>query len=168
MSFKQIPFGTLEKFNVLVEIPKGSAVKYEYDEKIDAIILDWVFADGFKFIYNYGFIPQTCGGDGDNFDAFLITPYPIAMGTIAKSRAIGMIELLDRGEEDNKIIAVPVADPSLENYQKLSDLDFDYKKEFINFFNEIARQKNKPMKVNGFHDKLIALAAIKRSLENYR
>lgn len=168
MSFKQIPFGTLEEFNVVIEIPKGSEVKYEYDEKIDALTLDWVFTDGFGFIYNYGFIPQTRCGDGDNFDAFLVTPYPIAMGTVVKSRAIGMIELLDRGEEDNKIIAVPVAGPSLANCQKLSDLDFDYKTEFTDFFNEISRQKNKIMEVKGFHDKLIALDAIKRSRENYR
>ncbi|MDO8529410.1 MAG: inorganic diphosphatase [bacterium] len=168
MSFKQIPFGTLEEFNVVVEIPKGSELKYEYNEKIDALTLDWVFTDGFGFIYNYGFIPQTLCGDGDNFDVFLITPYPIAIGTVVKSRAVGMIELLDREEEDNKIIAVPIADPSLEKYQKLSDLDFDYKTEFTDFFNEISKQKNKTMKINGFHDKLIALDAIKQSRENYR
>src|SRR3989344_6975947 len=110
MSYKDIPLGTAEEFNVMVEIPKGSENKYEYDDDLDIIKLDWVFTGGFHFPFDYGFMPETRGGDGDNLDVFVINSHSLTVGTVAKCRAIGMIELLDMGVEDNKILAVPISD----------------------------------------------------------
>src|SRR3990167_8529121 len=110
MSYKNIPLGKPEQFNAVVEISKGGENKYEYDENLDSIKLDWVFSGGFHFPFDYCYIPQTRGGDGDHLDVFIIASHPLQIGTIVECRPVGMIELLDRGEEDNKILAVPVAD----------------------------------------------------------
>src|SRR3989344_575638 len=104
MGFKNIPFGSPEKFNVVLEIPTGSRNKYEYDEELDAIKLDFVFSENFKYIFNYGYIPETRGGDSDHLDCIILAPCPIDIGTIVECGPIGIIEMLDRGEEDNKII----------------------------------------------------------------
>jgi len=127
MSYKNIPLGTVEEFNVIVEIPKGSENKYEYDEDLDVIKLDWVFSGGFHFPFDYGYIPETRGGDGDHLDAFVFSSHPIDFGAVVKCRAIGMIELIDRGEEDNKILAVALADPKYTSHKELSDLHLRFR-----------------------------------------
>ena len=167
MSLRDVPFGNIKAFNVIVEIPTGSEVKYEYDENIDEIKLDWVFSGGFQFPFNYGFIPQTKGGDGDHLDAFILNDNPLHIGSIIECRAIGIIELLDRGEEDNKILAVPVADPSSKKYQSIDDLPKDYLEIFKKFFKELGVQKNKTLEIKGFHDAAIAKKELKKSNEAF-
>ncbi len=165
MSFKNIPFGKIDEFNVIIEIPKGSEKKYEYNEESDQIELDWVFTDGFSFPYNYGFIPQTKGGDNDPVDAFVLSSLPINKGTIIKCRAIGIIKLIDRGEQDDKIIAVSLTDLEYNKYEDLSELSFDYKKIFEEFFKELAIQKNKVMEIKGFEGKERAEEELKSCIQ---
>lgn len=167
MGYKNIPLGTAEKFNVVIEIPKGSENKYEYDEDLDIIKLDWVFTGGFHFPFNYGYIPETRSGDGDHLDAFVINSHPLAIGTIAKCRAIGMIELIDKGEEDNKILTVPIADSKYIDCQGLEDLDFDYKALSEKFFKELGVQKDKIMEIKGFRDKATAIKEIKKAHKRF-
>ena len=168
MSYKNIPFGNTDKFNVVIEIPRGSENKYEYDEGLDVIKLDWVFSGGFCFPFDYGFIPETRGGDGDHLDAFVFCPHPIAIGTIVECRAIGMIELLDRREEDNKILAVPISDPKYKNHNELADLNFDYKNIFGKFFKDIGIQKSKILEVKGFRDKITAVKKLESAHKNFK
>lgn len=156
MNYKSIPLGSVDKFNVIIEIPKGSENKYEYDEELDVIKLDWVFKNGFCFPFDYGFIPQTFAEDKDAADAFVIASYPLYPGIIAECKAIGIVEILNRGEVDNKIIAVPMADPEYNAYKSLENLPFDYKNIFESFFKELAVQKNKKIKVKGFNDPVAA------------
>ena len=150
MGFKHIPFGTAERFNVVIEIPKGSQNKYEHDEELDVMKLDWVFTGDFKFIFDYGFVPQTRGGDGDMLDAFVLTSHSLTQGVVVECRAIGMIELLDRGEVDDKILAVPIADRNYEKVRELSELDFDYEQTFRDFFKKLGVQKDKVYEIKGF------------------
>ena len=152
MSYKNLPFGSIDAFNVVIEIPKGSQNKYEYDEELDLIKLDWVFTDGFCFPFDYGYIPETRGGDGDHLDAFVLSSIPIEIGTICQCRAIGIIKLLDRGEEDDKILAIPLADPQLKNIQSLEDFKENYEKIFREFFKELEKQKNKIIEIKEFSD----------------
>lgn len=168
MGYKNIPFGKTDKFNVIIEIPKGSRNKYEYDEDLDIIKLDWVFSGEFCFPFDYGYIPETRGGDGDHLDAFVFSSHPIALGTVVECRAIGMIELLDRGEKDNKILAVPTADPFYTNHQELSDLDFDYKSIFEEFFKELGVQKNKILTIKGFRDRASAVRELECAHANFK
>ena len=137
--FKNIILGTPDSFNVCIEIPKDSPVKYEYDEKADAILPNFVFTGGFVFKYNYGFIPQTLAEDGDTLDVMVLSGQAIPNGTVIKARAIGMIDLLDKGEVDNKILAVQDSQPGL--YNSLKDLSAEQLQEFKNFYAEIAKQK---------------------------
>lgn len=160
MSFKNIPLGTNNKFNVLVEIAKGSPNKYEYSEKLDNLILNWVFTEGFTFPFNYGYIPQTRSGDGDALDVFIIGKHPIDPGVIVECKAIGIIELLDRGEKDDKIIAVALADPEYSKYNELEALTFDYKGVFEEFFAVLGKQKNKTIEIKGFHNASVAAKEI--------
>lgn len=154
MSLKDIPLGTPEEFNVIVEIPKGSENKIEYDEEKDKMVVDFVFKDGFRFLFNYGFIPQTKAGDGDTVDVILLGDKPTASGTVVLSRPIGIMKMLDRGEEDDKVIAVPINEPDQEYDQE----------EFKKFYAEVARQKQKTIQVIGFEDKDKAIQAIKGAM----
>jgi inorganic pyrophosphatase len=164
---KNLDFGTLEKCNVFIEIPKGSPIKYEYDSAGDKIIEEFIFTDGFKFEYNYGFIPRTRGGDGDNLDVMVLADAAIAQGTVVLCRAIGMIELLDRAEVDNKILAVLIADKSKDNIHSVEDLAPSEIESFKTFFAGLAKQKNKSMQIKGFFGKEKALQEIQKSLQSY-
>ncbi len=163
MSIKDTPFGEVDAFNTVIEIPAGSTTKYEYDEESDEMKPELVFKDGFCFPFNYGFVPQTHGGDGDCLDIILIHPSPIEMGTIIKARAIGILELIDNGEVDDKIIAVPVEGGE---YNDMDDLPKEWFDEFNKFFKELSVQQNKVMEVKGFHGKEKAIEAIKTSRTN--
>lgn len=165
MSFKDIPFGTKEKFNIVVEIQKGDPNKYEYSEELDNLILDWVFTEGFSFPFNYGYIPQTRGGDGDALDVFIIGDQPLEPGVIVQCKAIGIIELLDRGEQDDKVIAVPLADPKYSKFNEIEELPFDYKKIFEEFFAGLGKQKSKTLEIKGFHNSGRAMKEIGDSYE---
>ncbi|MEK6882769.1 MAG: inorganic diphosphatase [Nanoarchaeota archaeon] len=167
MSFKNVHFGNTQEFNVIIEIPKGSEVKYEYNETTDQIQLDWIFTDGFNFPFNYGFIPETKSGDGDNLDVFILNNQPLAIGIVTVCRAIGMIELLDRGEEDNKILAVPINDPLSKKLNSIKDLPENYFDIFKKFFKELGIQKNKKLEIKGFHDKIKAIEEIELCNKRY-
>jgi inorganic pyrophosphatase len=168
MSLKNVPFGTIDRFNVVVEIPKGSENKYEYNEELDAITLEWVFTGGFCFPFDYGFIPQTRGGDDDSLDAFVISRQHFYPGIVVPCKAIGAIEVLDRGKRDDKIITVPLEDPDYKNYESLDELSFDYKKIFLDFFKELAIQKGKKIEVVGFRDKAFAVKEIEEGVSNFK
>ena len=167
MSFRQIPFGTIDAFNVVVETPPGSQIKYEYDEHLDNMKLDWIFKEGFSFPHNYGYIPETRGGDGDHLDVFVLTNQAISMGTVVACRAIGMIELLDRGEEDNKILAVPLVDPVWGAYKELADLPFAYQDFFKVFFAGLAAQKKKTIEIVGYGDLARVQTELKTANERF-
>src|SRR3989338_3066750 len=166
MSYKNIPFGTPEKFNVVVEIPKGGEVKYEYDEAWDEIRVICIFQNGFSFPFNYGFVPQTRGGDGDHLDVFVLGSRSVSLGIIVECRAIGMIELLDRGEKDDKILAIPIADPASYHIKTLDDLQFDYKIMFEELFKELGIQRSKTMEIKGYKDATVAMQELELSNKN--
>ena len=150
MAIKDLPFGTLEEFNVVVEIPKGSQDKYEYDEKLDVIKLDRVLYGSERFPFNYGFIPETRALDGDHADAVLLTTNPINPGIVVVARAIGFMEMIDGGDIDNKIICVPTTDPRFVDVKSLEDLSAHLPKEIQNFFETYKLLQNKKVEIKGF------------------
>jgi inorganic pyrophosphatase len=168
INLNQISFGSLEAFNVLVEIPEGSNLKYELDEASGKMKVDFVFKDLY-FPFNYGFIPHTLGGDGDALDAIVLSAKPILSGSVTLCRAVGIFETVDTGEVDNKLIVVPVADNLAKKYQDISDLPKDSLKKWTDLYLEIARQKNKVkrkfIEVKGLKNKQAALEEIKNSLK---
>jgi inorganic pyrophosphatase len=167
MNLNSIPFGSLDAFNVLVEIPEGSQYKYEFDEASGEMKLDFVFKDLY-FPFSYGFIPHTMGGDGDELDAIVLASAPILSGSVVLCRAVGILETIDTGEVDNKLIVVPVKDILAEKYHDISDLPPDSLQKWTDLYMEIARQKSKVKKkfieVKGLKNKQTALEEIKKSL----
>lgn len=162
MDVEKIPFGENEAFNVLIEIPKDSPEKYEYNEETQLIEVDFIFKDGFVFSYNYGLIPQTKAQDGDHLDAMVLNEEALKIGEIVPCRAIGMIEMIDRGEEDHKIIAVPVNSENYKNVQSIQELPENWQDEARVFYAEVARQKNKIIEIKSFPDKERALAELEK------
>lgn len=160
MSIKNLPFGEIEKFNVVVEIPAGSQDKYEYDEELDVVKLDRVLYGSQRFPANYGFIPETRAEDGDHTDVLLFSTNPLVPGCIAQARAIGFMEMVDSGEVDNKILAVPLADPRFADINSLEDLPEHTAKEVRNFFETYKVLQGKNVEIKGFADKARAVAEL--------
>lgn len=146
----KIGFGEIGKFNVFIENSRGSRNKYETYGEHGMLRLDFVFNNGLTWPYNYGEILGTLGGDGDKLDAIVISTEAIDPGVLVECRAIGMVEVIDRGEEDNKIVCVPVVDEGMEKIQYFEDLEKSWEENIRNFLKELAKQKNKKMDVLGF------------------
>ncbi len=163
MNLKNIPFGEVTSFNAVIEIPQGSQDKYEYDPEIEAIRLDRVLYSAVRFPFNYGFVPQTLAEDGDPADVVLLSTNPLFPGVVAEARAIGFMEMVDSGEVDNKIIAVPTKDPRFADIQTLEDLPEHTTKEIQNFFETYKLLQNKTVEIKGFHGKDRAIEEIEKT-----
>src|SRR5687767_111375 len=123
MDFSHVTIGgkAPDSVNVIIEIPAGSKNKYEYDEELHAIKLDRVGYAAMAHPYDYGFIPETMCEDGDHLDAFVILDHSVFPGCVVEARPIGMMNMLDDGEGDEKIICVPAKDPRYDHIQDLKD-----------------------------------------------
>lgn len=157
MSFKNVPFGDTKTFNVVVEVPTGGQKKYEYDSEIDAIKLGELLYDDLRFPFNYGHVPKTLGGDNDLLDAFVISSYPITTGTVVECRAVGLLEVVDRGKRDNKILAVPVAETRFEKIQDLEDLSPEDLGKIKSFYEALPKAWNREIQLVGTKDKEAAI-----------
>ena len=164
LNLRTVPFGSPEEFNVLIEIPQGSQNKYEFDEKHEAIRLDFVLSGGLTWPANYGSVVGTLGGDGDMLDVFVFSSNPVYPGVLVACKPFGMIEVIDRGETDNKILAVAVVDPRSKYLNDLEDLPEEEVRQFEDFLAELAQQKNKIMEIKGFHGRQRALEELKKSV----
>lgn len=119
---------------VVVEIPKGSRNKYEFDKKLGAIRIDRVLYTSMVYPGDYGFVPQTMYDDGDPLDIFVMTNEPTFPGCIIPARPIGLFRMKDKGEPDDKILAVPVGDPFYRDYHDIGDIPQHFLAECSHFF----------------------------------
>ena len=111
-----------EVINAVIEIPKGSRNKYEYDKDIEAFALDRVLYSSVVYPADYGFIPQTIYDDGDPMDIMVLIDQPTFPGCVIASRPIGIMGMIDGGDKDYKILAVPVDDPKFKDINNISDI----------------------------------------------
>jgi inorganic pyrophosphatase len=163
LNLSKIPFGSPEEFNVVIEIPESSNLKYEYDEQSDSLKLDFIFKD-LVFPFNYGFIPRTLGGDNDPLDAIVLSAKPLEAGVVIKCKSISLLKTIDRGEVDDKIVAVPLGDPLAEKYQDFDDLPQGFLKMCTDFYREVGAQKKKSMEVKSLESRAQALEEIRKSI----
>ena len=164
----------METYKVVIEIPKGNVNnKYEYDEVSKEFKLDFVF-ENIVWPYNYGFFPGTLGGDGDTLDALVLSSAPLKQGQEVEVKIIGAIDVLDRGEEDFKIVCLPLhqmvqgvpsSDALSPSANDISDIPEAQLKEWGGFFMELARQKKKVTKIKGFLGKEEASILVKKSFK---
>ena len=153
MPFKDVPFGDAKTFNVVVEVPAGGQKKYEYDSEMDAIKLGEVLYGDLSFPFNYGHVPKTLAGDNDLLDAFVISSYPITTGTVVQCRAVGLLEVMDRGRRDNKILAIPVNDTRFDHIQNIEDVPEGDKEKFRAFYTALPTAWNREITLVGIKNK---------------
>lgn len=156
--------------NVLavVEIPKGSRIKYEFDKQTGLLKVDRILYSSVIYPANYGFIPQSLAGDGDPLDILVMCREGVAPLSIMRSRPIGAIKMKDQGLEDDKIIAVHTDDPAYEDYKEATELPSHLVREIRNFFEEYKKLENKNVEVTDFLSKQKAFELIKSSLLSYQ
>lgn len=159
--------GTKEEMNVIIEIPKGSMNKYEIDKETGLIALDRVSYTTQAFPVDYGFVPQTLWDDGDALDVVMLTSYPLAPGILVRARPVAIMHMIDSGDADDKVIAVPVDDPRWKQVQDLSDVNPHTLKEIQHFYMTYKNLQNKTVEVKGFSGKAEAEAAFDRAREMY-
>ena len=124
MDYLNLPVGDgyPDLFNLIVEIPKGSANKFEYNKELQVFQLDRTLYSPMHYPGDYGFVPRTLALDGDPLDAIVLTDEPTFTGCLIRVRPIGMLEMVDQGETDEKLLAVPVHNPRYEgifNYTEI-------------------------------------------------
>lgn len=157
-----------EEFNVIIEIPKWSKNKYEIDKKTGLIKLDRAMKTAQDYPFDYGFAPQTLWEDDDPLDVVVLTTYPLAPGILVEVRPIAVMRMIDDGEGDDKIIAVPVSDPRWDKVKDLSDLNEYTPKEIQHFFETYKQIENKKVEIKGFEGRESAIEAVKKSIELYK
>jgi inorganic pyrophosphatase len=152
----------------VVEIPQGSRCKYEIDKASGLLKLDRVIYSSFHYPSNYGFIPQTYGDDKDPLDILILTSLPIQPLCLMDAKVIGVMQMIDNGDSDDKIIAVAANDPSVNHYNNIEELPKHFFEELRHFFEEYKRLENKTVKVEEFGDKSTALKIIEAALQLYK
>lgn len=162
-----IPAGSADEMNVIIEIPKFSKNKYEIDKETGIIALDRVMHSAQDYPFDYGFVPQTLFDDGDALDVVLLTTYPLAPGILVKARPVAIMEMIDGGERDDKVVAVPIDDPRFENVRDINDLNPHFQKEMTHFFETYKKVQNKEVSVGTWHGAGEAKAAFEKSRELY-
>jgi len=165
-----IPLGddAPETFNVIIEVPKGSHNKYEIDKEMGLIKFDRANYSSAPFPVDYGFAPQTLWDDGDALDVMVLTTFPIPSGILVPVRPVALMEMIDTGESDFKVVAVPVKDKRWDDVKDLADINKHNLKEYQHFFETYKQLKGDAVVVNGFKGKKEAMAAIEKSIVMYK
>ena len=167
-----IPLGdnAPDEFNTIIEIPRGSHNKYEIDKETGLIKLDRVNFSAAAYPFDYGFAPQTLWEDGDALDVVVLTTNPIPSGILVTVRPVGLMKMIDGGESDDKVIAVPTEDIRFDEVHDLPDINPHTLKEMKHFFVHNKALKKKPVEiiVGGFEGRDAAVSAVQRSVELYK
>lgn len=136
--------------NVLIEIPGGSKNKYEFDKDMQAFILDRVLFSSVQYPYDYGFVPNTLADDGDPLDGMVIMDQPTFPGCVIASRPIGMLEMIDGGDRDEKLLCVPAEDPRFKDVKSLDDIAQHRLDEIAEFFKTYKNLEKKVTEILGW------------------
>ena len=153
--------------NCIIEIPKGTNTKYEYDEKLNIFKLDRCLVSSLQYPINYGFIPQTIALDDDPLDVLVFNHDPIDRGVLVSCRVLGVLGFVDGGKIDNKLIAVPDWSPK-EKYKTLSDIEPEHLKIFREFFKIYKIDRNSETEVGKWVGKQKADAALRDAHKRWR
>lgn len=158
---------TPTKFVAVVEIEKGSKKKYELDKETGFIILDRILHTSTHYPANYGFIPRTYADDLDPLDVLILCSESLEPLTLVECYPIGVISMIDNNRRDEKIIAIPVKDPTFNSYTDISDLPKHIFDEMAHFFSVYKTLENKQTDVNEVSGRDAAVKIIQSALDNY-
>jgi len=151
----------------IVEIPKGSRCKYEYNKENGVIVLDRVLFSSLHYPGDYGLIPHSFYDDGDPADILLMTNEPTFPGCVIQARPIGIFRMLDRGVADDKIFGVPATDPLFSGYKDLSDVPPHFLDEVQHFFEVYKDLEGQRTKALGWEGAEAAKREVLRSIQLY-
>jgi len=169
MSLLNVPPGTADKFNVIIEIPANSdPVKYEVDKETGALFVDRFMGTAMHYPCNYGYVPQTLSLDGDPVDVLVLTPFPLVPGSVVPCGAIGVLNMEDESGQDAKVLAVPTEKilPTYAGIKSHGDVDPLILARIQHFFEHYKDlEKGKWVKVTGWADAEAARAEISSGVE---
>ena len=154
-------------FYAVVEITKGSKMKYELDKETGLLALDRILYTSTHYPANYGFIPRTLADDGDPMDVLVLCSEPLFPMSLVRCYPIGVITMSDNGDSDEKIIAIPYSDPTYNGYKSIAELPQHIFDEMQHFFRVYKELENKSTSVSEVHDVEVANEIIQKSIDNY-
>jgi inorganic pyrophosphatase len=168
---KKIPWGKETEINVVIEIPKGSSNKYEYDCHGEYFRLDRTLHTAMFYPFDYGFMPQSNAEDGDPLDVIVLTEQPTFPGCVIKSRPVGMLRMTDEKGEDIKILAVPTKEiePRKDEVKDIKNIPEHQRKEIKDFIEHHKKlEPHKWVKIDGFENADKAHEVIRESANNFK
>ncbi len=157
-----------KKVNAIIEIPKGSRAKYELDKESGLLKLDRVLYSSVYYPANYGFIPQSYCDDHDPLDILVLSQVECVPMCIIEAKVIGVMQMVDGGEADDKIIAVAAHDMSVNHINDISELPQHFLEEMRHFFEEYKKLEKKTVKVEEFQNKDKAFQIIEDAFKMYQ
>jgi inorganic pyrophosphatase len=152
---------------MIVEIPKNSSNKFEYDPVARTFRLDRALYSPMHYPADYGFVPGTIAEDGDPLDVLCLIDHPTFTGCLIEVRPVGVLDLVDQTTTDHKIIAVPLRDPRFEQIKTVQDLPPHVAREFEHFFTIYKELEDKVVETRGWHGLDHALEVINTSRQRY-
>ncbi|WP_408029065.1 inorganic diphosphatase [Tenacibaculum xiamenense] len=153
--------------DVLIEIPKGSRNKYEYDFELKKIRFDRMLFSSMMYPGDYGFIPKTLALDGDPLDVLVLGAEPTFPMCVMEVKPIGVFHMADEKGPDEKIVCVPVSDPIWNKYNDLSDLNPHRKEEITHFFQVYKDLEKKKVDVGDWGDADEAYDILQKCIDRY-
>lgn len=155
-------------FNVVIEIPRGSKIKYELDKPTGLLRVDRVLYSSVIYPANYGFIPRSYCEDGDPLDVLVMGNEPVQPLSIMQARAIGVLRMNDEGKSDDKVIAIHIHDPAFTGISDLNQLPGHIFKEMKRFFEEYKVLEEKEVVVESIDGADRAIQVLLDALALYR
>jgi inorganic pyrophosphatase len=163
-----VPAVADDTFACIVEIPKGSRNKYEWDHERDVLVLDRFLFSSVVYPTDYGFIPDTLSLDGDPLDVMVCVSEPTFPGCTIDVKPIALFRMEDEKGIDDKILCVPLSDPGWNGMEKLEDLPQQLRDEIAHFFSIYKDLERKKVKVDGWYSREDAVKEIEASRERFR
>ena len=165
---ERIPIGKKfpDTINCIIEIPKGTSAKYEYDEENDVFRLARCLYSSMIYTASYGFVPQTHALDNDPLDIIVYNNIPIQTGSLVEVRPIATLDMTDNGDKDYKVVAVPVS--HVKEYRTLKDLEPHWVSTTLNFFSHYKDLEDKEVEIGGWLSKSKTKKIIKEAHNRYK
>lgn len=158
---------TRKSFDAVIEISKGSKMKYELDKETGMLFLDRVLYTSTHYPANYGFIPRTYAEDNDPLDVLVLCSEQIEPMALVRCYPIGVISMIDNGAPDDKIIAIPFNDPTYNEYKDISQLPAHIFEEMTHFFSVYKTLENKTTAIDETKGVLTAVDIIEAAIDRY-
>jgi inorganic pyrophosphatase len=160
-----------DEINVVVEIPRGSNIKYEIDDETGALFVDRKLFTAMFYPCNYGFVPQTKEKDGDPVDVLVLGNDPVAPSSVIRANPVGVLITADEEGEDSKIVAVPIpkVDPSFSDVKDIETVPQYIRDQIKHFFEHYKElEKGKYVKVKSWENRESAKKKISEALQRYK